>query len=86
MTDHTQPAGHSTPTHLHRGRARPGHELLRCLGIDADEDAALPARRDRHVAADEEREAAEHLLLGDVLPTADQLADALCEDLVVRHA
>ena len=34
------------------------------LGVDADEDPALAARGHRHVAADEKREPAEHLLLG----------------------
>ena len=45
------------------GSARGGHEVVRFLGIDANENAALAARGDGHVAADEEREAAEHLLL-----------------------
>ena len=49
-----EPARHSAPTHLHRGRARPGDELVRLVGIDADEEAALAARGNRHVAADEE--------------------------------
>ena len=66
-------------------RARRGDELVRRLGIDADEDASLAARGDRHVPAHEECEPAEHLLLGHVLPVADQGSDPVGEDLVVRH-
>ena len=63
--------------------SRPG---LVCLGVDAQHQAALAARRDRHVAADQERQPAEHPLLGDVRLGGDQLADAVGEVLVVRHA
>src|SRR5207249_795489 len=38
-----------------------------------------------HVAADEEGEPTEHLLLGKIRLAGDQLADAFCEVLVVRH-
>jgi len=50
-----------------------------------DEDPALPARGDRHVAADQEGEPAEHLLLGQPGLVADQVADAARELLVVGH-
>ena len=55
------------------------------LGIHADHQAALAARRDGHVAADQEREAAEHALLGDVRLAGDQLTIRFGEILVVRH-
>jgi hypothetical protein len=58
-----QPAGHLATSHLHRARARGGYELVGLLWVDAHEQATLPARRDGHVAGDEEREPAEHLLL-----------------------
>ena len=50
------------------------------------EQAALTAGRHRHVPADQEREPAEHLLLGHGGLGGDQLADAVGEVLVVGHA
>ena len=65
-------------------RLAPG---LVALGVDAHHQAALAAGRDRHVAADQERQPAEHPLLGDVrLGGGISLADAVGEVLVVRHA
>ena len=60
-----------------RDPARGREELLGLRGIDAHQHAALPARRHRHVAADEEREPAEHPLLGDAVFTADELPDPI---------
>ena len=54
--------------------------------VDANERAALAARRDRHVPAHEECEPAEHLLLGHALLVRDQRADAFCKLLVICHA
>ena len=53
--------------------------------IDPDQGSSLAARRDRHVAPDQECEPTEHLLLGEAGLAGDQLADAVCELLVVRH-
>src|SRR5207248_5583817 len=47
--------------------------------------AALAADGDGHVAAEQEGEPAEDLLLGHVRPTADQAADPRCQFLVVGH-
>jgi hypothetical protein len=44
-------------------RLRRRDELVRRSRIDSHEDPALAAGRDGHVAADQERESAEHLLL-----------------------
>ena len=56
------------------------------IRVDPEQQSALPAGGDRHVAVDEERESAEHLLLGDAGFGQDQLPDAVREVLVVRHA
>src|SRR5581483_6529084 len=72
-----QPARHLATAHHHRARARLRGELVRGVRVDADEEAALAARSDRHVAADEEGEAAEHLLLGEVRLAGDQLPYAV---------
>jgi hypothetical protein len=64
---------------------RRGHEDSGLGWVDAHHQAALTTRCDRHVAADEEGQAAEHPLLGDVGVAADQLADSMRKVLVVRH-
>ena len=68
-----------------RSASRRRHERVGLRGIDADEDPALAARGDRHVAADQEGEPAEHLLLGQAGLVADQVADPIGELLVVGH-
>jgi len=73
-----------TPHH-HRFRIRRGDQLRRRRGVHTHEDAALTARRHGHVAADQEGEASEHLLLGEALLPGDELADPVGEILVVRH-
>ncbi len=55
------------------------------LWVYADQDATLAARCDRHVAADEKGEPAEHLLLRQIGFAADQFAYAIRELLVIRH-
>ena len=45
----------------------------------------MPARRNRHVPADEKGQTAEHLLLAQVRLAIQQLADASREGLVVGH-
>jgi hypothetical protein len=64
---------------------RLGDQGVGVLGIDTHHQAALTAGRDRHVAADEEGQASEHPLLGDVGFAGDQLADPVGEIFVVRH-
>ena len=54
------------------------------VGIHADEEAALTAGGNTHVAADQESQATEHLLLGVSLAT-EQRANAISEIHVVRH-
>ena len=64
---------------------RLGDQRVGVLGIDSHHQPALTAGRDRHVAADEERQPAEHPLLGDLGLAGDQLADAVGEIFVIRH-
>ena len=54
-------------------------------GDDPDQHASLAARRDRHVAAYEEGESAEHLLLDHVRFFVDQLAYPIRKFLVIGH-
>src|SRR6476661_11193134 len=62
-----------------------GDQLVAFVGVDAHHQSALPARSDRHVAGNEEREAAKHLLLREVGLLSHEVADALRELLVVSH-
>jgi hypothetical protein len=62
-----------------------GGQSLRLLGIDPHHQAALAAHAHRHVAAYQESQAAEHLLLREPGLRGDQLADAVGEVLVVCH-
>ena len=55
------------------------------LGVNPYEYATLPARRHRHVATDEKRQAAKHLLLAERGLDGDKLSDAIGEVLVVCH-
>ena len=80
------PAGHLAPAHHHRARVRLGREGLGFVGIDAHEQPALTARRDRHVPADQKGQPAEHPLLRDARLPRDQLPDAVGERLVIGHA
>src|SRR5919198_1193147 len=80
-----QPASHLPAAHLHEAGLRARDELVRLLRVGPDQHPALAARGDRHVAADEEREAAEHLLLGQTGLAGDLCADALGKLLVVGH-
>jgi hypothetical protein len=45
----------------------------------------LATCRDRHVAANEKGESAEHLRLGEARLAADQLANAIRELIVIGH-
>jgi hypothetical protein len=53
--------------------------------IHSDKDAALIAGRHRHVACDHECEPSDHLLLGRVWLASRQLANAICDVLVIGH-
>jgi hypothetical protein len=80
-----QPAVHRATTH-HRHLGLGCLQQLAGLGrIDPDEDSALTARRDGHVAADQEGQSSEHPLLGQSRLGAQQLAQALSQLLVVCH-
>src|SRR5579884_4356345 len=80
-----QPPGHETAAHFgHRGTGG-GEQFVRLCRIDTDQDTALPARRDRHVAVHQEGEAPEHFLFGDVGRAVEKGADAGGQLFVVRH-
>jgi hypothetical protein len=81
-----QPAVHLPALHDGDGGRRGGDQAVRLGWVDADEHAALPAGADRQVPPDEEREAAEHLLLGELGVRADQITDPPGEDFVIAHA
>jgi hypothetical protein len=71
----SQPPTHRPATHFEEASVRPGDELVRPRRVDPNKDATLAARCHGHVAADEEREPTEHLLLGETGFADDQLAD-----------
>ena len=66
-------------------RGSRGHQPVRLVGIDPHENPALAADADGHVASDEERKPAEHLLLGEARLGAHQVTDPSREFLVVGH-
>ncbi len=80
-----QPSVHRPPAHLERPHVWLGEQRLALGRLDPRHQAALAADRDRHPAADQEGEAAEHRLLADAVLVADQLTDAVGEFLVVGH-
>ena len=61
-------------------------EGVRLVGVDPDEEAALAAGGDGHVAVEEEGQSPEHPLLGERGLVRDERADPRGELLVVRHA
>jgi hypothetical protein len=60
-------------------------ELIRLLGVHSDDQTALRAGSNRHVAGGEKNETAEHAPLADVGLSSDQLSNPVGEILVVRH-
>src|SRR5207342_3131850 len=82
---HAEPSRHRPTAHDRDLRLRGGDEPVGGRGVDPHEDPALAARRDRHVAADQEGEAAEHLLLRYAGLPRDELTDPVGEILVVGH-
>jgi multiple sugar transport system substrate-binding protein len=81
----SQPPLHRAPAHLCDAGLGRGHKRVRLGRVGAHQHPALPARRDRHVAADKERQPTEHGSFGEPRLVADQVAYALCELLVVGH-
>jgi hypothetical protein len=82
----TQPPAHLSAAHLHRASLGRRDQSLAACRVDAHEDAALTARRDRHVPVYEKRETAEHLLLGDLALVVDEFANAVRKVIVECHA
>jgi hypothetical protein len=80
-----EPAAHRSTPHLHRFRAGRGHELVELHRIHPHENTTLPACRNRHVPAHEEREPTEHPLFGDAALVTQEVAYAVSQFLVVCH-
>src|SRR3954447_2082133 len=81
-----EPAVHLAAAHLKAQCVRLCHARIGLIRVAAHQHAALTARGDRHVPADQERESAEHLLLDHAVLRGERLADAVGEILVVGHA
>jgi len=81
-----QPPVHFAAAHRHPLHVRSLHQAFTLSRIDPDEDTALTARADRHVPVDQERQAAEHPLLGEPALSTQQFAEPVCEVLIERHA
>jgi hypothetical protein len=81
----SKPSRHRTAAHLHATGRAGGNEPVGLRWIGAYKHATLTARRDRHVPSDQEGEPAEHLLLCEVRFVGQELANAICELLVVGH-
>ena len=82
---HSQPPLHLPAAHFHEASSRRRNERVRLRRVYANQHSTLAACCHGHVAPDEEREPAEHLLLGQIGFSADQFAYAICEFLVIRH-
>jgi hypothetical protein len=80
-----QPPFHHAPAHLERTGVGLAQQRVGLGGIAPEQQTAPAADADRHVAADQERQPAEHALLGDIGPGRDQLTNAVGEILVVGH-
>jgi catechol 2,3-dioxygenase-like lactoylglutathione lyase family enzyme len=80
-----QPPRHRPAAHLRELRAGRSGERVRLGRVDTDHDPAVAAGGHGHVAADEEGEAAEHLLLRQAGLVGYQCADPVGESLVVGH-
>jgi hypothetical protein len=80
-----QPSRHWPAAHHYQAGVCRSSQGVRQLRIDTDHAAALAAGGDRHVSGDEEGQAAEHLLLGQIGIAADEAPDPIGKVLVVGH-
>jgi hypothetical protein len=64
---------------------RSARQLIRFAGLDAHEESALATRAHRHVAVDEERETAEHALLGQPTLVRKEAPHTVRQVFVERH-
>src|SRR5580692_10103272 len=81
-----QPSGHRAAAHDRHGGIRRGDQGTGFGGVNPDQGTTLTAGADRHIAAYQECQAAEHLPLGYARPGADQEPDPVGELSVVGHA
>src|SRR6266508_605238 len=70
---------------VERLRAGPPEQGIRLRRLDSDDEVA-PVHADGHVAAEEERDAAEHFLLGDARLAPENGPDAVRLSARVAHA
>jgi hypothetical protein len=82
----TQPAIHRSSTHHEPLSMGAANKPIRSIGLNPHEESSLPARTDRHVAVDEERESPEHALLGHAALAGNQGSQPLPKIFVERHA
>src|SRR5215211_430244 len=80
-----KPAVHLPAAHLEAAHVRLADQRLRLGRVDAQQQAALTAGTDGHVALDEEGESAEHPPLGQAGLGLYDCADPIGELDVVRH-
>ena len=80
-----QPSAHGLASHLHRADPRQSEKRIAVVWIDVDKKASSPAGGDRHVAVNEERQAAEHLPLGESRLPLHHSPDPVGKGFVVRH-
>jgi hypothetical protein len=79
------PAFHRPAGHVKEPRVRPGESVVARLRADAHHQLAAAGDTDCHVAAQQEREASEHRLLGHSVLVGELLADSVREILVIGH-
>lgn len=80
-----EPAFHRPSAHLRQRDLWAGQESVGVGWVNPDEQATVSRRAHRHVAAQQEREAAEHLPLADSILFGEQPAQPVCQILVVGH-
>src|SRR3954451_18371328 len=80
-----QPTVEGPAAHLERLDVRAREPPIGPRRVGTDEEAAPPTRAHRHLPVDQERETAEHALLGDAPFAGEQLPDPVGELLVERH-
>jgi hypothetical protein len=81
-----KPAIHLASSHLETAHMRLACERLSLGRVNAEEQAALTAGANRHVAANQEGETAEHAFLCKPPLALNQLADSVRQILVIRHS
>jgi hypothetical protein len=80
-----QPPVHGPPAHLEGTNMRSARQLSRLARLHAHQESALATRAHCHVAVDEERETAEHPLLGQAALGREEITHTVGKVFVERH-